>query len=76
MVEEYILLLYKVQLHVSVLDNGHLQVVHEIISKQVIRDYIGCIQWVGGEVGTRSRMYHRGCWCGYMGIPLSYITSS
>jgi len=35
MVEEYILLLHKVQLHVWVLDNGHLQVVHEILSKQL-----------------------------------------
>jgi len=35
MVEEYILLLHKVQLHVSALDNDHLQVVHEILSKQL-----------------------------------------
>ena len=35
MVEEYILLLHKVQLHVSTLDNDHLQVVHEKLSKQL-----------------------------------------
>jgi len=44
-----------------VLDNGHLQVVNEILSKQLY----GLI-WalysgeVGGEVGTRSRMCHGG----------------
>ena len=35
MVEVYIVLLHKVQLHVSALDNGYLQVVHEILSKQL-----------------------------------------
>jgi len=63
MVEVYIVLLHKIQLHVSALDNGHLQVVHEILSKQlyetiwVVYTYSG---EVGGEVGTRSRMCHRG----------------
>jgi len=46
-------LLHKVQLHVSALDNGHLQVVHEIFSKQLCAVYSG---EVGGEVDTRSRM--------------------
>jgi len=29
--------LHKVQLHVSALDNGHLQVVHEILIKQLCK---------------------------------------
>jgi len=33
MVEIYLVFLHKVQLHVSALDNGHLQVVHEILIK-------------------------------------------
>jgi len=47
MVEVYIVLLHKVQLHVSGPDNGHLQVVHEIFSKQLYETYetyMGCIQ--------------------------------
>jgi len=53
----YIVLLHKVQLHVSALDNDHLQVVHEILSKQLCGAIMGCIRWysTGGEVGTRSR---------------------
>jgi len=47
----YIILLHKGQLHVSALDNGHLQVVHEILSKQLYETYMGCIQWEVGEVG-------------------------
>ena len=35
MVDVYIVLLYKVQLHVSVVEKGHLQVVREILSKQL-----------------------------------------
>ena len=41
MVEICIELLHKVQLHVSALDNGHLQVVHEILSKQLYETYYG-----------------------------------
>jgi len=42
MVEVYIYyLLHKVQLHVSALDNGHLQVIHEILSKQLYGAYYG-----------------------------------
>jgi len=33
----YILLLHRKQLHVSALDNGHLQVVHESLSKQLYK---------------------------------------
>jgi hypothetical protein len=33
----YILLLHRVQPHVSALDNGHLQVVHESLSKQLYK---------------------------------------
>jgi len=61
MVEVYIVLLHKVQLHVSALDNGHLQVVHEILSKQLYETiWVVYSGEVGGEVGTRSRMCHRG----------------
>ena len=39
--------LHKVQLHVSALDNGHLQVVHEILIKQLYKTYMGCLYGVG-----------------------------
>ena len=46
-------ILHKVQVHVSALDNGHLQVVHEILSKQLhYIFYVLCIvgMWkMGGE---------------------------
>jgi len=32
-----------VQLHVSALDSDHLQVVHEILIKQLYKTYIGCL---------------------------------
>jgi hypothetical protein len=38
LVEYKVFCVYKVQLHVSVLDNGHLQVVHEITDVQ-------CVYW-------------------------------
>ena len=61
MVQVYILLLHKVRLHVSALDNGHLQVVHEILSKQLYETmWVLYSGEVSGEVGTRSRMCHRG----------------
>ena len=64
MVEVYVILLHKLQVHVSALDISHLQVVHEILSKQLYETYMGCIQGeVGVEMGTRSRMCHRG-WVG------------
>jgi len=44
MVEEYVLLLHKVQLHVSALDNGHLQVIIIIIIIIIII-FINC-NWV------------------------------
>jgi len=40
MVEVYIVLQHKVQIHVSALDNGHLQVVHEILSRQLYEAYM------------------------------------
>jgi len=43
--------LYKVQLHVSTLDNGHLQVVHEMLSKQLYEAYMGCILLGGRRRG-------------------------
>ena len=39
--------LRKVQLHVSALDNGHLQVVHEILIKQLYKTYMGCLYGEG-----------------------------
>jgi len=50
-------LLHKVQLHVSALDNGHLQVVHEIPSKQLYETYMGCIQWGGRRRGGHEISY-------------------
>ena len=47
MVGVYTAFLHKVQLHVSALDNGHLQVVHEIIIKQLYKIYMGCIHGAG-----------------------------
>ena len=55
-------LLHREQLHVSALDNGHLQVVYGTLSKQLNET---CI-WTaymgqgGGKVGTRSRICHKG----------------
>ena len=40
-------LLYKDQLHVSALDNGHLQVEIEKFSNHLYSTYVGCIQWGG-----------------------------
>ena len=53
-------ILQKVQLHVSALDSVHLQVVHEIFSKQLYGTYIVYSGEVGGEVVMRSRMCHGG----------------
>jgi len=53
-VEVYIVLLHKVQLRVSALDNGHLQAVHEILSKQL---YESCIQWRGRRRGGHEISY-------------------
>ena len=41
-------LLPKVQLHVSALDNSHLQVVHESLESSYRRFNMGCVQWVCG----------------------------
>ena len=38
----YIILIYR-ELHVSALDNGHLQVVHESLSKQLYKHIYVCI---------------------------------
>jgi hypothetical protein len=53
MVSVYIVLLHKVQLHVSALDNGHLQVAHDILIKQLYKTY-GLYTW-GGKEGTCAR---------------------
>jgi len=41
----------KVQLHVSALDNGHLQVVNGILIKQLYKTYMGCIHGAGRRGG-------------------------
>jgi len=69
-------LLHKVQLHVSALDNGHFQVVHEIFSKQLYYIYYVLYEVVvGGEVGTISRMCLEVGRCGYRVALLRYIMS-
>jgi len=50
-----------VQLHVSALDNGHLQVVHEILTKSYTKHT--CVVYMGkggGKVGTRSCICRKG----------------
>jgi len=49
----YILLLHREQLHVSALDNGHLQVVHESLSKQLYKHIHvhGLLIWGSGVCG-------------------------
>jgi len=56
---------------------GHLQVVHDILSKQLYGAIMDCIQWysTGGEVGTRSRMCLEVGRCGYVGVLLLYVMS-
>ena len=39
--------LHKVQLLVSAFDNGHLQVVYEILIKQLYKIYMGCLYGIG-----------------------------
>jgi len=35
----------KVQLHISALDNNHLQVVHESLKSSYTKFNMGCVQW-------------------------------
>ena len=53
---------FTLQLNVSALDDGHLQVVHEILSKQLYETYCGLytvVQWGGHEISTqRMPLYH------------------
>jgi len=47
-VDIYIYLLHREQLHVSALGKGHLQVVYETLSKQLIQNmYMGCLYGLG-----------------------------
>jgi len=39
--------LHKVQLHVSALDNGHLQDINEVLIKQFYKTYMGCLYGEG-----------------------------
>jgi len=58
MVQMYLYLQPKLQLHVSALDNSHLQVVHESLECSYTRFNMCCVCSgdVGDEVGTRSRV--------------------
>jgi len=49
MVEVYLYLLSMVQLHVSALDNSHLQVVRESLEISYTRFNMGCVQWGCGR---------------------------
>ena len=49
--------MHKVQLHVSALDNGQLQVVHEILIKQLYKTYMGCIHGAGRRGGGHEISY-------------------
>jgi len=51
MVEVYLHLLPKVHLHVSALDNSHLQVVHESLESSYTRFNMLCVQWGCGRWG-------------------------
>jgi hypothetical protein len=44
-------LLHREQLHVSALDNGHLQVVYETLSKQLYKHVYGLLIW--GREGVK-----------------------
>ena len=57
MVEVYLHLLPKIQLHVSALDNSHLQVVHESLENSYTRVKMGCVQWGCGRRGGREISY-------------------
>jgi len=57
MVGVHIVFLHKAQLHVSALDNGHLQVVHEILIKQLYKTYMGCIRGAGRRGGGHEISY-------------------
>jgi len=55
-------LLHREQLNVSALDNGHLQVVYETLSKQLYKTCIWatCMWQGGGKVGKISRICPKG----------------
>jgi len=57
MVEVYWHLLPKVQLHVSALDNSHLQVVRESLESSYTRFNMGCVQWECGRWGWHENSY-------------------
>ena len=66
--------LRKVQLHVSALGNDHLQVVHEILIKQLYKTYMGCLYRIGrGSSGNEiSYLSERLGGVGYMRGPCCY----
>ena len=53
MVQVYLHLLPKVQLHVSALDNSHLQVVHESLESSYTRFNMGCAQLYTAHIESR-----------------------
>ena len=55
-----------VQLHVSAINVGHLQVVHEALNDKLYLHVSGGVQFVGwGGVGARSRfVFVEGVWIG------------
>ena len=50
-------LLPKVQLHVSALDNSHLQVVHGSLESSYTRFNMGCVHWGCGRCGGHEILY-------------------
>jgi len=68
--------MYKLQLHISALNNGHLQVVHEVLSKQLYYIYYVLYIVGGWEVRRHEISYVFGDGrCGYMGMLLFCIVS-
>ena len=65
---------HKVQLHVSALDNGHLQVVRQILIKQLYKTYMGCLYGVGRGLSGHEVVYlsERLSSVGYMMGPCCY----
>ena len=68
MIEVYLHLIPKVQLHVSAPDNSHLQVVHESLESSYTRFNMGCVRWgCGGRGGHEISYVSWTLGRGYMG---------
>ena len=70
-----IYLLLREQLHVSALDNGHLQIVYETLSKQLYKTRIWATYMGegGGKVCTRSRICPKG-WMVWVALRVHAVT--